>query len=543
MSGRRILGGLLWQLADLIQADESRRSFRAKAYRRAVWALDDLDPDLATDPEQVMATPGIGPGVASLIEEFRLTGTLARVEALRARYPREVSALRRLPRMTPARLRALKDDVGVETRDDLARAIETGDALVLSGVGETTLALWAAILDLAPRPGLVPSHQAWVTAAQLAIHLSRHTTAGIHVAGEVRRVEEWVGSVELVADTERPTEVTEFLGTAAVLETWESTEHRFSTHSGVTGRVQLTEPASLGTTMILATGPESHVDDLFDGETPDTHASEEEAYRSRGSEWIPPPARSVPLDQAEATVRLGDLRGDLHLHSERSPDGRMPLPTIFGAAVARGYEYVLISDHTLGLRFGGIGRDELAEQRVEIDGLRSDFPNLTVFQGAEVNIDREGGLDLDDETLGMLDFVVAGMHSHFGLTEVEQTERLVRALSHPSVRVLAHPTGRRIGIRPGVAVDLGAVIDAAVAHDRALECNGHRDRLDLGRDWVRIALERGARFAANSDAHRTDEIDNIANAVATLQASGATPASVVNTMSTEAFTAWARSGD
>jgi DNA polymerase (family 10) len=216
----------------------------------------------------------------------------------------------------------------------------------------------------------------------------------------------------------------------------------------------------------------------------------------------------------------------------------MTLATILDAAVTRGYEYVLISDHTLGLRFGGLGHDQLMEQRAEIESLRPTYPTLTIFHGAEVNIDRSGGLDLDDETLSALDFVVAGMHSHFGLEEADQTDRLIKALAHPSVRVLAHPTGRRIGARPAVRLDLMAVIEAAISNDRALECNGHRDRLDLGRSWVVEVLERGGRLAANSDAHRIDEIANVANAVATLQSAGAKAGSVVNTMSAEDFTGW-----
>lgn len=538
-SGRRILGGLLWRLADLTQAHETRRSFRARAYRQAVWALDDLEPDLEVEPEQVVATPGIGPGVAALIEEFRLTGGLTRLERLQALYPRDVAALRRLPRMTPTRLRELKSDIGVETAGDLTRAIDSGDALELRGVGDSTLALWEAILDLAPGPGMVPSHQAWVTATQLATHVARHTATAVDIAGEVRRVEEWAETLDLVAATTSPDAVKDFLSTTAVLRSWEESEQGFLTHSGIRGRMHLTEPESLGTALITATGPQSHVGELFDDEIPGRHGTEAEAYRARGLEWIPPPARAVPLELAATTVRMGDIRGDLHLHSERSPDGRMPLQVILAAAVARGYEYLLITDHTLGLRFGGLGGEQLAEQRAEIDALRPAYPGVTVFHGAEVNIDKEGGLDLDNETLAMLDFVVAGMHSHFGLTETEQTERLIRALAQPSVRVLAHPTGRRIGIRSGVSVDMGAVIDAAVAYDRALECNGHRDRLDLGSAWVRTALQRGARFAANSDAHRTDEIANIANAVATLQASGAPASSVVNAMTVEDFTAWA----
>jgi DNA polymerase (family 10) len=235
---------------------------------------------------------------------------------------------------------------------------------------------------------------------------------------------------------------------------------------------------------------------------------------------------------------MGDVRGDLHVHSDRSPDGRMPLDLIVEMSIQRGYRYLLITDHTLGLRFGGLGRDELLMQADELEHLRSRYPELTILHGAEVNIGLDGTLDIDDETLAMLDMVVAGLHSHFGLPIEQQTARVIEALGHPAVRVLAHPTGRRIGTRPPIELDVPAVIAAAVSHDRALECNGHRDRLDLSVPWVQLAAGMGARFAANSDAHRPDELGNIANAVAILQAAGVGSAQVVNTAPVDEFARW-----
>lgn len=506
-----------------------------------MWALDRLPADLDVEREAALDTPGIGPGIASLIEEFRDTGTLRALESLAGRYPLDSGRLRRLPRMTPKRLRQLKTEIGVDTADDLLAAIDTGDALTLSGVGESTLALWEDILSLAPEDKAWPAFRAWVVAADLANHIERLAGGRALVAGEVRRVEEWVSSLDLVVATQDPSPVTDLLATSAVLADGDA--DGFTTHSGIPGRVHITAPDSLGETLLVATGPEEHVQSLGAPEAGPS-PNEETAYQRRGLQWVPPPARGLSYEQAVGVVRLEDIRGDFHLHSVRSPDGRMELDTIAALGVELGYEYILISDHTIGLRFGGLGPDDLAAQREEIERLRPRYPSLTIFQGAEVNIDKEGGLDLDDDTLDSLDFVVAGMHSHFGLDESEQTARIVRALAHPKVRVLAHPTGRRIGTRPAVRLDLHAVFEAAVANDRALEANGHRDRLDLSSHWVRIAAGMGARFAADSDGHRVDEVVNIANGVATLQAAGVPADQVVNTMPLAEMMAWAvGSGD
>jgi DNA polymerase (family 10) len=531
----------LWQLADLVQADERRRSFRARAYRRAVWALDELDPDLRVDRDVMLATPGIGSGVASLIEEYGRTGVIHQLDRLRGLYPDDTASLRRLPRMTPTLLRSLKADLGVDSVADLLRAIDTEDALTLKGVGEATVQLWQAILQLPPRPGMVPAFRAWVTASELIAHLRRHITGGAaHIAGAVRRVEEWVDRIDIVLVPGVSSAIDDFLVTSAVLRRADRSADglAFETHAGIRGRLHFSRAESLGTTMVEATGPPAHVAEILGTDSHVPYASEEEAYQSRELPWIPPPSRRLPLDQAVETVRMGDVRGDLHVHSDRSPDGRMPLDLIVEMSIQRGYRYLLITDHTLGLRFGGLGRDELLMQADELEHLRSRYPELTILHGAEVNIGLDGTLDIDDETLAMLDMVVAGLHSHFGLPIEQQTARVIEALGHPAVRVLAHPTGRRIGTRPPIELDVPAVIAAAVSHDRALECNGHRDRLDLSVPWVQLAAGMGARFAANSDAHRPDELGNIANAVAILQAAGVGSAQVVNTAPVDEFARW-----
>lgn len=533
----REFAGLLWRLADLVQAAERRRSFRAKAYRTAIWALDDLS-GVDADDAELMATAGIGPGVTALLNEYRSTGGINQLVPLEEAYPHDSARLRRLPRMSPTMLREMKA-IGIETAADLRQAISSEAAETIRGAGPHTLRLWQRILELSPGPGWVPAHQAWVVATSLASHIGRHTDNGIRLAGPVRRVEEWADRVDLVVATDRPEGVRSFLDETAVLRALleTSSERQVAeTHSGMRVDTHIATSRSAGTTLFEATGPGDHVAEVSNV---GVHASEAEVYEASGLPWIPPAARALPIAVATGVITLADIKGDLHLHSDASPDGRMSLETIAAEAAQRGYAYILITDHTEGLRFGGLGTEDLARQALAIDELRARHPSLEIMHGAELNIGPDGSLDLSPRGLDRLDFAVAGVHSHFGLTRAEQTDRVVSGLSHPVVRILAHPFGRRIGIRPCLDIDMGRVIEAAVANGVALETNGHRDRLDLPANWVREAAGLGALFAANSDAHRVGEMANVENAVATLQRAGVSAERVVNALPAKSLIDWA----
>jgi len=538
---RQELGEALWRLSDLVRAGERRRSFRAKAYRRAVWSLDDLAPDLSDPPERALSIPGIGTGVLRLIEEFRENGTLELLERLKQLYPAESARIRRLPRMTPAILRALKGELGIDTTADLVAAIEAGGVEALRGVGPASAERWAARLQLAPSPASIPSFQAYVLADALSRHLHRHLGGTVEVGGAVRRGEEWVETVDLVAGIDDVVAGRKFLedtSVARLVGDGPSGEIVVQTHEDVEARIHLVPPSESGQRLLEVTGPDRHARPLLADIDADG-LSESEIYQRNGRLWVPPAARALEPEIAETVIRTGQVKGDLHLHTDLSPDGRMSLFEIAVEATDREYEYILISDHTTGLRFGGLDSAGLDRQRAMIEEVRAGFPDLLVLQGAELNIDRDGSLDIDDDGLNRLDLAVAGVHSHFDLDRLEQTARLLKALSHPVVRVLAHPTGRRIGNRPAIDFDVDAVITFAIENRVALEVNGHRDRLDLSAEHAALAVAAGAVLAANSDSHRVGEMGNVANSVATMQRAGIPPSSVVNTMSAEAFREWA----
>jgi DNA polymerase (family 10) len=245
--------------------------------------------------------------------------------------------------------------------------------------------------------------------------------------------------------------------------------------------------------------------------------TEADIYHRLDLRWVTPEVREDTGEIAAAAddllpepMRVRDLRGDLHVHTDWSGDGRSTLTEMLDAAVVRGLEYVVITDHAEDLVMNGLSRERMLEQRATIDGIRSDYPSLEVLHGAELNIAPDGSIDYDAEFLAGFDFGVASVHSHFDLSRTEQTQRLVTAMRNPAVTVVGHPSGRRIGSRSGIDFDADAVFDAAAETGTALEINCSLNRLDLAASLLRRAVETsGAMFAISTDAHHTSDYANV----------------------------------
>lgn len=542
-SPKQAFAAILWELAELEASATSRRSFRAKAYANAVWSLDAAFPDLSDPPEALLANPGIGTGVLGLVEEFRETGTIRRLEALRSSLPGEARELSRLPRMNPTRLRWLKAEHGIETPADLLEAIRAGNLAELSGVGPATEAVWEErLLTMIAGDGL-PIYRAAVYAGRWASHIATHAPDSMAlVTGAIRRLDEHVKVCELVAVAGPG--LSDFLRNSALVlgARGDGSSHDLDT---LGGRLVVHEssPSSLGTVLVATTGPEDHVRALrrFDDPLPE-RATEEEVYAALSVDFVPPPARLLEIAEGAEVVTTTDLRGDMHIHTTRSPDGRQTLEAVADGAEAAGFEYIAVTDHGWGLRFGGLDVDDLARQREEIAMVQESHPDLRILHGAELNIGRRGEVDYDDDVLAWLDFRLAAVHSFFDLDRVAQTERLLATISHPLIHAIGHLTGRRIGIRPSIRLDVPAVLEAAAATSTALEVNGHLDRLELSAEHCRLANSLGVVFVANSDSHRAPETANLANAVGVLQRAGVRPEQVVNTWPLARLESWLAGG-
>ena len=540
---RQRFGGQLWTLADLVRASASRREFVSRAYRQSVWSLDALSPDLDESVEGLMAVPGVGPGVARLITEFRENGELSELVRLGERLPREANRLRLLPRMTPGRLHWLKSELGVETVLDLKEAIRHDRLGDLKGVGPDTARTWLERLEGMPLAGLTPfAAHGW--AQRLVSHIERQVPdARLLVTGSVRRLDEWVDEIAIVVVEGK--EVVRFMEESALVT-------GFLKISGVVRFETLGAPVALYSSraasaevVFRTTGPPEHVGAVTERIGSDVGlgaATETDIYREAGMSYVPPPARFAALDVPPGLVKVAHLKGDLHLHSDWSPDGRQSIEQLVQAAQSRGLEYLGITDHAKGLRFGGLDEDRIEQQRETIEAIRPLHPDIVILQGSELNIDRNGDLDFADTVLERLDFAIAAVHSYFTLDRREQTRRLLTAISNPRVQVIAHLTGRRVGIRPPIELDLESVLGAAAESRTALEVNGHLDRMDISAELVARARAMGALFAANSDAHRPNELANVAHSIGMLQRGWVSRSDVVNCWTFKELMAWIKRG-
>ena len=539
MNRRQEFAAALWDLAIFNQADSPRPSFRSKAYREAVWALDRLSPNLSESESELRSVPRIGAGIAALITEFRGTGDIARLRNLREKLPEETGQLGRLPRMTPRRLRWLKAELGVESRDELITAIDTGAVAALPGVGPFTASLWKDRLREQAQPG-VPAFRAARYGTRLADHLERHVEdLSVVVSGAVRRLEEWVETIDLVAIGGRG--LRPFLRQSALVQSYRVIDDRIELDTlGGPVAVHQSPPGRAGSVLLRTTGPAAHVVAIQEATGEVSASTEEEIYRLAGSQLIPAPARAGDFPAGADVVTVADVRGDLHLHTDWSPDGRQDLETLVFRARQAGYEYIAVTDHGSKLLFGGLTPEELLRQRELIDKVSEANPGFLILQGAELNIGRDGSVDYDDEVLAALDFRLAGIHSFFDLGQSEQTDRLLNTVTNPLIHAISHLTGRRIGTRPPINFDVEAVLEAAAEHRTALEVNGHLDRMDMSADHTRLAAARGVVLLANSDAHRPDEMPNITNAVGILQKARVRPSQILNTWPLKDVTEWLR---
>jgi DNA polymerase (family 10) len=275
--------------------------------------------------------------------------------------------------------------------------------------------------------------------------------------------------------------------------------------------------------------------------------SEEEVYRALGFAWVPPELREnrgelalAREDRLPKLLELDDLRADLHMHTTRS-DGRDNIDAMVRAAIERGHEYIAITEHSKALPMtNGFDAARVRKSVGEIEAARQRHPGIPILHGLEVDILADGELDLDDETLALLDWVIVSIHSHFTQTPAVATERALRAVRHPLVHAFGHPTGRLIGSREPVAFDMEQVVEAAAEHGVAMEINASPDRLDLNDVNARLALERGCRFVIDTDAHATGQLENLKFGVFQARRAGLTKADVWNSRPFDEFDRWRR---
>jgi len=567
-----LVARILYEIADLLDLDGV--AFKPRAYRRAAEVVESLGEPI----EDLVASgrhaelPGVGEAIAKKIAEIVETGHLAYHDELRAKLPIDLYALTRVEGVGPKTAKLLYETLGVKTLADLEAAARDGKVRTVKGLGEK---IEEKILrGLAETRG-VEGRMLLGLALPLAeslIATLRETGLfeRLEFAGSLRRGRETIGDLDLLAISQDPARAADaFVNLPDVAEILAHGESKASVrlHSGLQVDLRVVPAESFGAALQYFTGSKAHnialrklavakgwklnEYGLYDAADRSLAGEDEDGvYRALGLDPIPPELREDAGELAAAAratagagpgslpklIETSDLRGDLHVHTDAS-DGIAPIADMVAAARARGLEYIAITDHA---RFaeviGGLTPDCLRAQIDAIAKLNEKLDGFRVLTGIEVNIQPDGSLDLPDDLLARLDWVVASVHSYFRQTKDEMTARLIRAVSSDHVDCLAHPTGRKIGERPPYDADWDLVFRAAAEHACALEINANPIRLDLSAELARRAilaspgLATGCRLAIGSDAHAPEHFDFLRLGVLTARRGWATAKDVVNTL-------------
>ena len=556
------------QTADLLEL-QNANPFRVRAYRNAARVVGELKLDLAAQVAQgkpLPKLPGIGADLAGKIEEFARSGHLALLDRLRKEMPAGVAEMLQLPGLGAKRVRALYDELHVTSLPQLLRAARDGRIRALPGFGERSEQRIAEAIEAQTqttrRLKLAVATQ---YADALIDYLRRATRIGeVVAAGSLRRCRETVGDVDLLASAGDGAAICKhFLAYPEVADVRQAGEARVSVvlASGLQVDLRVVPEDSFGAALIYFTGSKAHnirlrslaighglklnEYGLFKGKCSVAGRTEEEVYEALGLPWIAPELREdrgeIEAGAKNTLPRLierDDLVGDLHAHSKWS-DGKANIEAMARAAAERGLSYLAISDHSQRLTVAhGLDPPRLAKQCAEIEKLNASLEGIRVLTGIEVDVLDDGSLDLPGAALEALDVVIAAVHSKFNLSRAVQTRRILAALEHPQVKILAHPIGRLIDRREPYDVDMLAVIRKCRARGVALELNAHPERLDLTDLHCRMARDEGAMVVINSDAHAEHEFDNLVYGIGQARRGWLEKDNVLNTRPLRAVRAW-----
>jgi DNA polymerase (family X) len=561
---------MLRELAELTLLEEQNpQSFRVRAYESASQAIAAQATDLGRlTLKELQKIEGVGKSTAEKIRELYETGKVERLEALRAKHPRSVVALLHIQGLGPKAVTRLRTELGVQSIDDLRRALEQRRLRDLKGFGEKSEQKLRAAVERLDREGALertPISIALPHAERIAQHLRGVPGVDqVHYCGSLRRFSETIGDIDIVVTAAAAEPVMEALVTMVMVERVLGRGERKTsvvTRRGMQVDLRVVDKHQLGAALMYFTGSKGHNIKLrqralargltlneyglaeIEGGKVVASETEQDIYAALGLPWIPPVLRedAGELEAAESgrlPAAIEPIGGDFHVHTSVSGDGRSPLEDVVRTAKALGYHALAITDHAEGT-LSGVGRDALLEQRERFRAVQAELgDSLRLLHGVELNIGPAGELDYDLEFRQGFDFCLASVHSHFDLDRVTQTARVLTAMRDPSVRMIGHLSARMLGQRAGIELDLDAVFDAAEQTGTALEINGALPRLDLSVEALRRARSRSVNLVLTSDAHHEKELERIRFAALNAMRASIAPERIVNTWPRERLLGW-----
>lgn len=569
---RRAASRALEQIAALLEF-QGENVFRVRAFRTAARTLAAIPADLETALADgtIAAARGIGPTTLQVIQELAQTGHSTLLDSLRDAVPPGLVEMTRISGLGVQRIRQIHQHLGIDSLPELEAAARDGRLARLPRFGARTAAnILRSIQFLRRAQGLRLRHHAEQEAETLAAALRK--LAGVHevhVAGDLRRAVEVVREVVLVAVSDMPpTDFFRMLRELPGVDEFAGRDERMVTlhfAGGSAIQVVATPLVNAGAVLVQATGATAHLHQLealatargmtlragalWEGSAFVPAPDEPSFYAALGLAWIPPELREgddeislASRDSLPALLTARALRGLLHCHTRYS-DGTSSIRELTVAARDAGYEWIGITDHSQAAAYaGGLSPADLRRQADEIDTLNQTLGGIRILQGIEADILQDGSIDLDPATLDRLDFVIASVHSRFGLDRAAMTARVLHALDDPRVTILGHPTGRLLLSREPYLVDVDAVLARAAERGVAVEINADPHRLDL--DWRHLARARdlGTMISIGADAHSVAGIENVRHGLAIARKGRLAASQVLNTRSADGFLAFARKG-
>ncbi|MBP1720592.1 MAG: hypothetical protein H6Q50_104 [Deltaproteobacteria bacterium] len=558
------LAKMFYEIAEYLEMDGV--PFKPYAYQKAAMTLEALKEDVEDVYRQggvkaLRALPGVGDAIAKKIEEYVTTGRLRYYEEFKEKMPIDLDEITRVEGMGPRRAKILFEKLGVRNLKELEEAARGGRIAPLSGFGEKTENNILEAIEFLKRSkgrfllgDLLPVAEGVLEKLRKVKGVER-----ADMAGSLRRMKETIGDVDFLVISRDPERVMDvFVSLPGVEKIWGKGKTKSSVRmaEGFDMDVRVIAPESYGAALQYFTGSKEHnialrkiaIDrgfklseyGLFKGSKNIAARTEEEIYRRLGLQWIPPEMRE---DRGEIGLAEGgklpelvseeDIRGDLHVHSDWD-GGSNSIEKIAETARERGYQYVGIADHTKFLKIErGLDEKKIRERNREIDrlnerGKKASLP-FRILKGCEANIMNDGSIDIRDEVLAELDFVIAGIHSQFKMTRAEMTGRIIRALRNPHVDILSHPTGRILKRRDEYEADFDHLLKVAREEGKILEINAYPERLDLNDANIMKAVQAGVRMVVNTDAHHVDQLAVMRYGVAQARRGWANKKDIINT--------------
>ncbi|MBI4553269.1 MAG: DNA polymerase/3'-5' exonuclease PolX [Candidatus Latescibacteria bacterium] len=551
------ISAILKEISILLEL-KGENPFKARAYQAAARSIAALQEPVAALVAQgrLSEVPGLGPALVEKVTELVMAGRMAYYDDLSASVPDGLLEMLAIPGLGAKKVRAIYDHLGITTIGELEYACLENRLATLEGFGQKTQEkILKGIEQLKRYRGHHLLSQALQDADALVQALRAHRSIGrVAVAGEVRRRMEVVRTIDLVAGTDQPDTVIAALRPLGEPSLTSAGTVTLILPSGIPACIRVVPDEEFAVALYYWTGSEAHralveerarvlgvtLDERSRDGVPIDGSEDAPVYRTLGLQFIPPELREGTDEVERAAHQMipdlltaDDLRGVLHVHTVYS-DGTHSVQEMADAARGLGYTYLAVCDHSRSAAYAnGLSIERVRQQHREIDALNAHGRGLRILKGIETDILPDGNLDYPDDVLAEFDLVIASVHSRFTLSETEMTDRIVRAIRHPSTSILGHPTGRLLLAREGYPVDVRRVIHEAVEHGVILELNASPHRLDL--DWrhLRYAQEHGAKISIGPDAHQARELQDVIYGVGIARKGWLSAKDVVNTMTAD----------